>query len=64
MKGGGGEAVQKWENRAAPPCVDRSSTCCRPVDRCTEANLKWERKRGKGGRKSKDFGAKTKVFIG
>ena len=48
MKDGGGEVVQKWENRAAPPCVDRSSTCCQPVDNGPGADPKEERERGKG----------------
>jgi hypothetical protein len=48
MKGGGGEEVQKWWKGAAPPCVDRSSTCCRPVGRWAEADPKGEKERGKG----------------
>ena len=56
-----------------PSCVDRSSTFCRPVDKRSGADSKEERERGKGERKSRDFGAevslspngaKTKVFIG
>jgi len=73
MKDGGEDAVQKWRKRVAPPYVDRSSTCCRPVDSVAGAVPKEERERGKGERKSRDFGAeaslspngaKTKVFIG
>ena len=48
MKDGGEDAVQKWRKRVAPPCVDRSSTCCRPVDNGSGADAKEERERGKG----------------
>ena len=48
MKDGGGEEVQKWWKGAAPPCVDRSSTFCRPVDKRSRADSKEERERGKG----------------
>ena len=48
MKGGGGEVVQKWLKWASPPCVDRSLTCCQPVDNGSGGVLKEERERGKG----------------
>ena len=59
MKDGGGEEVWKWQNRAAQPCVDRSSTFCRPVDRRAEADPKRKGERGKGKGKVRDFGAEV-----
>ena len=44
-----------------PPCVDLSSTCCRPVDSVAGAVPKEERERGKGERKSRDFGAEASL---
>ena len=61
MKDGGGEEVWKWQNRAAQPRVDRSSTLCRPVDRCAEADPKEKVERGKGKGKVRDFGAEVVV---
>ena len=55
VKDGGGEEVWKWQNRAAQPCVDRSSTLCRPVDRGAEANPKGKGGERKGERKSEGF---------
>ena len=49
----------KWQNRAAQPCVDRSSTFCRPVDRRAEADPKRKGERGKGKGKVRDFGAEV-----
>ena len=51
MKDGGGKEVRKVEISADPPLVDRSSTCCRPVDRRTEPRSKGEREERKGERK-------------
>ena len=59
VKGGGGEGVCRWQKRAAQPCVDRSSTFCRPVDKCAGGRSEGKEGERKREGKSKGFGAEV-----